>query len=256
MNDNLNNGLLTKIWGPALWIGLHSIAFGYPTEPTDDEKKGYRTFFESIQHVLPCLYCRISYYEFISSNETELIDDVFLNRDNLTLWLFNLHNKVNNKLGMDYGITYDEHKKKYESYRAKCLPDKKGCIVPLDYKQQSYINAQLKDCPVIPLNLALCFTNYAKERNVLFQPELYETLRNNSDCSQWKKRNIECSSKISEMRCNGIPSVEQSGEFVGLPTIHELELLSKLSTTMSKNELIILANKLGFNTTIIYKLKK
>ena len=39
MENSANNGLLTKIWGPHLWKSLHCIAFGYPSNPTDDEKK-------------------------------------------------------------------------------------------------------------------------------------------------------------------------------------------------------------------------
>lgn len=256
MSDNLNNGLLTRIWGPALWTSLHCIAFGYPMDPSDENKKTYRAFFESIQHVLPCLYCRISYGEFIFTEDTDLTDDVFSSRENLTNWLFKLHNRVNQKLGVDYGVIYDDHKKKYESYRAKCIPGKKGCLVPLDYKQQSYLNAELKDCPIVSLKLVQCFKDYAAQRNVEFNPEVYNDIQKNSnDRSQWTQRNVECAKQIADMRRNGIPSVEQTGEFVGLPTIQELELLSKLSTTMSKGELIILAKKLGYEFSIVYKLK-
>ena len=28
-----------KIWGPPGWIFLHSIAYGYPNEPSSDEKE-------------------------------------------------------------------------------------------------------------------------------------------------------------------------------------------------------------------------
>ena len=30
LDDNINNGLITKIWGPVVWESLHCIAFGYP----------------------------------------------------------------------------------------------------------------------------------------------------------------------------------------------------------------------------------
>ena len=48
MNDNANNGLLTKIWGPAMWKGLHCIAFGYPIEPTIEQQEEYKLFFRTI----------------------------------------------------------------------------------------------------------------------------------------------------------------------------------------------------------------
>jgi hypothetical protein len=52
---DINNGLITKIWGPALWIGEHSISFGYPLNPTDEEKLAYKKHFESLADVLPCI---------------------------------------------------------------------------------------------------------------------------------------------------------------------------------------------------------
>lgn len=256
MSDNSNNGLLTKIWGPALWTGLHSIAFGFPVKPTETDKKNYKTFFESLQYVLPCSYCRISYGEFIKTEDTLIDDKIFENRNELTKWLYNLHNRVNSKLGVDYGVGYEEHAKKYESYRAKCVSGKKGCVVPLDYKQQSYLNAEQKDCPIVSLNLALCFKEYANKRNVEFDPDAYYAIKQNLNCSQWTKRNYHCAQLISSMRKQGIPSVEQTGEFVGLPTKEELELLSMLSTTMSKHELVVLANKLGYEIKTTYKLKQ
>ena len=46
--DNSNNGLISKIWGPGLWIGLHSISFGYPINPSEEQKKNYKQFFELV----------------------------------------------------------------------------------------------------------------------------------------------------------------------------------------------------------------
>jgi len=37
--SNINNGLITKIWGPPTWDCLHSFTFGYPVHPTDEQKK-------------------------------------------------------------------------------------------------------------------------------------------------------------------------------------------------------------------------
>ena len=44
-SDNSNNGLITKIWGPDIWSALHSISFGYPINPSQDQKDKYKTFF-------------------------------------------------------------------------------------------------------------------------------------------------------------------------------------------------------------------
>ena len=91
--------MMTKIWGPPMWTALHSITFGYPVSPTNDHKKYYKTFFESVGDILPCRYCRESYKEFIteSGQNYELTDSVFDNRESLSRWLYNLHNRINNK---------------------------------------------------------------------------------------------------------------------------------------------------------------
>ena len=42
MTTNINNGLITKIWGPGAWEFLHSVTFGYPVSPTDEQKQYYK----------------------------------------------------------------------------------------------------------------------------------------------------------------------------------------------------------------------
>jgi hypothetical protein len=251
-DSNANNGLITRLWGPGAWFSLHSITFGYPINPTTEQKKQYKDYFESVGNVLPCSYCRKSYNEFISSDDTMLTDDVFESRATLTLWLYKLHNRVNAKLGVDYGVTYEDIVKRYEAFRAKCTPQIQGCVMPLDEKQKSYLVADQKHCPIVKLSLAQCFKEYAILRKVEFFPENYAEC----DTDKWTARNKECADIISSMRKGGISSLEQNGEFKGLPTVQELTLLSKLSTTMSKNELINLTKKLGQNIVIVYKLKK
>ena len=54
----------TKVWGPSGWLLLHSIANNYGKEnngiPTHIEKDNYGIFFNTLQYVLPCKYCRQS----------------------------------------------------------------------------------------------------------------------------------------------------------------------------------------------------
>ena len=69
-NPNAHNGLITKIWGANMWVSMHSVTFGYPlTEPTQEQKNNYHTFFRTIGFVLPCKYCRESYQEFINEGQ-------------------------------------------------------------------------------------------------------------------------------------------------------------------------------------------
>ena len=66
--------------------------------------------------------------------------------------------------------------------------------------------------------------------------------------------NNECKNIIDEMRSKGIPSVEQSGEFKGLPTIEELKLISMLSSTLCRKELLEITRRVGRPVFIKYKL--
>lgn len=141
MIDNKQNGMMTKVWGPPGWFFLHSITFGYPDEITEDnvEKvQHYANFFNSLGNVLPCKYCRNSYNEYIQEIP---IENFLSSRDLLVEWLYLIHNKVNNKLGVskDCIPTLDEVKLKYEQYRAKCKQTTekerndnlvKGCTIP------------------------------------------------------------------------------------------------------------------------------
>ena len=74
-----DNGMLVYIWGPSLWHVLHTISFNYPTHPTATQKKQYKNFIKSLQHVLPCGYCR----ENLKNNlkTTNFGDDIFENRE-------------------------------------------------------------------------------------------------------------------------------------------------------------------------------
>lgn len=147
-NPNLDNGMMTKVWGPAGWLFLHCVAAGYPykidpDKPEHIEKQNdYYRFFYYLGKVLPCKYCRNSYEKFI----TELSPVNHLgSRRELSKWLYDIHNKVNDKLGVpDCEIpSYEEVEQTYEQFRAKCTPttDKersdlkaKGCITPANGK--------------------------------------------------------------------------------------------------------------------------
>ena len=60
---------------------------------------------------------------------------------------------------------------------------------------------------------------------------------------------------IQKIRLSGQP-VEQEGKFKGLPTIDELTLISMLSTTLKKNELVELTKRLGCEIKYKYILTK
>lgn len=252
-NYMANNGLITKIWGPPLWTSLHCISFGYPIEPSDEHKKNYKDFFANLGNVLPCRYCRESYLEFIKEEGSILNDEVMENRETFTKWFYNLHNKVNKKLGMDYGITYEDVKKKYESYRAKCTPvvdsSIKGCIMPLDKKQHCYQEAAKKDCPIIDYDSGKMFKKLADMRKISSKNYYFWNIieNNNGNIKRdeiWDLRNKYCTKIVNYMREHSISSIEKSGKYQGLPTKLELRLMLALSTNLSKDEILEIVNKL------------
>ena len=133
-----DSGMQTRVWGPAGWLFLHSIAQNYPWEPTAEKKESYKLFFRLVGDVLPCRYCRESYLDFVKAEGTCLDDSVMKSRKTLVEWLYRIHNKVNKKLGYSGTPTLKEVWDKYESYRSKCKKSpeivekvQKGCLDPL-----------------------------------------------------------------------------------------------------------------------------
>lgn len=85
----------TTKWGPPGWRLLHSISSIYPTDPNPQDRYIYQFFFTQISNVLPCIYCRQSYRQFIA----ELPIQPWLDsRQSLMYYLYLIHNKVNDKL--------------------------------------------------------------------------------------------------------------------------------------------------------------
>jgi len=133
-----DTGMQTRVWGPAGWLFLHSIAQNYPWEPSAEQKEDYFNFFKLTGNVLPCRYCRESYQKFIAEQPTCLDIHVMQNRKTLVTWLYNIHNKINNKLDVKNTPSLKQVWDRYESYRSKCTKSpeivekaKKGCLDPL-----------------------------------------------------------------------------------------------------------------------------
>ena len=144
VDPNVDNGMMTKVWGPAGWLFLHCITFGYPyainpdNETHNTKKKNYYNFFYYLGKVLPCRYCRESYDEYFK--QLDLYNSLKTRKD-LTKWLYDMHNKVNHKLGVPNCniLPFEDVINQYEEYRAKCkktsdeereLNKTKGCLAP------------------------------------------------------------------------------------------------------------------------------
>lgn len=258
--EHSNNGIITKIWGPPTWIALHTITFGYPMDPTKEQKENYRNFLYNLGNTLPCRYCRESYLKFIKpegniglkdEDKSILDDNALKNRATLTKWGYNIHNQVNRKLGVDYGVTYEDVVRKYESYRAKCSKkkDAKGCTIPLNKKKDCYREARKRDCPLISHEMGKIFCKIARERGIKEKNFYFWNWINRNGGKiekgkMWDLRNKYCEKIIRFMRENGKPSIEKRGKWKGYPTKLELKLLICRSTNLSKDELEKIINNI------------
>jgi len=219
--------MMTNVWGPPGWVFLHSITIGYPIKIDEKNKnhilrrKNTKTFFTSLGHVLPCKYCRKSYLKYIS----EYPIDKFLNtRKKLAKWFYDIHNKVNQKLGVPKCDipTFKEFYEKYETYRAKCKKttkserkkrNNKGCINPKDgIPKRTHIkiyDINGNDCSLLKKNQKIekkdlkIIQNFVKSRKIKSLSKLSSQtkkylIQNATKCIQQKIGNTKLSLKIIE----------------------------------------------------------
>ena len=120
---NSGDGMLTSVWGPALWFFLHTMSFNYPVNPTEEQKQQYRNFILSLQNVLPCKYCRINLEK--NLKVLPLTMNEMSNRHTFSKYIYDLHEHINKMLNKKSKLTYEEVRDTYENFRARCVLDKK-----------------------------------------------------------------------------------------------------------------------------------
>ena len=147
------DGMLTSVWGPAAWHLLHTISFNYPINPTEENKKYYKEFIESLTNVLPCKYCRMN----LKTNlkQLPLTMSVMKNRESFSMYVYELHELVNKMLHKKSNLSYCDVRERYEHFRSRCTEEKptlfkfkklktrkkkeKGCTEPLYGKKSKCI---------------------------------------------------------------------------------------------------------------------
>lgn len=152
---NSNDGMLTYVWGPALWHTLHTISFNYPIKPTKEQQKDYYIFFTNLKNILPCKYCRDNYEK--NLEDMPLNNKALKNRETFSRWVYKMHELVNKNLDKKSNLKYEDVRNRYEHFRSRCLinPKKvikeevkkeKGCTEPLyGIKSRCVINIVPKD---------------------------------------------------------------------------------------------------------------
>jgi len=114
----------TSFWGKDGWKLSHSIAYSYD----ESEMKCYKIFFNSIQYVLPCIYCRRSYKKYI-----ELYPIQNQSKRDLATWIYNIHNCVNEKLRKQgYVTTKDPSLKEVDEFY-KDYVKRANCLIGIDF---------------------------------------------------------------------------------------------------------------------------
>jgi hypothetical protein len=134
-------GMLTTVWGPSLWHFLHTMSFNYPTRPTREDKQRYRAFVLSLEHVLPCKYCRINLKKNFVSIPLKQSD--MKDRDHFSKYMYRLHEHINKMLHKKSGLSYQEVKERYEHFRARCASETRkvemGCTESLYGKKSKCV---------------------------------------------------------------------------------------------------------------------
>jgi len=155
---NSGDGMLTTVWGPSIWHFLHTMSFNYPNEPTKDQKKYYRNFILTLEHILPCKYCRINL-----KNNLKLLPLKFehmKNRYTYSKYIYDLHEHINKMLKKISGLSYNDVRERYEHFRSRCnifkiIKKEKGCTESL-YGEKSKcvikIVPQSKKCQTFQMN--------------------------------------------------------------------------------------------------------
>ena len=108
MNNN-------NIWGPPAWTFLHTVTYNYPENPTEDDKRNFYNFFDSLQHVLPCEKCKGHYKQNIQKYD---LNNSLGSRQDLVKWLIDLHNDINKDNGKpvwSYSEVYNKYQDMYKS---------------------------------------------------------------------------------------------------------------------------------------------
>jgi hypothetical protein len=147
------DGMLTTVWGPAMWHYLHTMSFNYPVEPTPENKKHYREFVYNLRNVLPCKYCRINLANNLKKKPLQMCH--MASRDTFSRYIYELHEVVNKMLNKKSKLTYCDVRERYEHFRSRCTEEKpkiftfkktttrkkkeKGCTEPLYGKKSKCV---------------------------------------------------------------------------------------------------------------------
>jgi len=138
---NSGDGMLTTVWGPAMWHYLHIMSFNYPINPNNEDKKHYRDFVYNLRNVLPCKYCRINLTNNLKKKPLLMCN--MKNRDTFSRYIYELHETINKMLNKKSHLTYCQVRERYEHFRSRCTDEKPRIFT---FKKSKTIKHKEKGC--------------------------------------------------------------------------------------------------------------
>lgn len=94
-----------NVWGKCGWLFLHSVSLDYPDNPSNEDKLRYKTFFESLQYILPCEKCKVHMKQ--NMEKYKLTDKILSDKTSVIKWVIDIHNEVNKSLGKSI-LSYED----------------------------------------------------------------------------------------------------------------------------------------------------
>jgi hypothetical protein len=96
----------THLWGPALWMVLHSSAERIGSSPVkllqQEEHRLWSGLLSSLRYSLPCPQCKKHYQDYISNHPIPVTS-----LSTIRSWLYHLHQEVNQRTNKTFDTTID-----------------------------------------------------------------------------------------------------------------------------------------------------
>ena len=83
-----------NVWGAKYWGVLHNIAASYPDKPTRTQKAKMKELITNLIENIPCEDCKVHAKKYIKTHKIKVT-----NKQELSKYLCNFHNNVNERLG-------------------------------------------------------------------------------------------------------------------------------------------------------------
>ncbi len=84
----------TRFWGPSGWRLFHLVAAEPLQQPA--RQRDVAKWMELMEYVLPCKYCRASFHDYVRLQP--LTPEILQTPATFGRWMYDIHNRVNNKL--------------------------------------------------------------------------------------------------------------------------------------------------------------